>query len=73
MADEFDRANVTPQTGDATASAERMVEVTQDDLPLHCPMDGQALWDSHPRVYLPIEDTGEATCPYCGIRYRLRK
>jgi uncharacterized Zn-finger protein len=28
----------------------------------------------HPRVYLPIEDepNHEATCPYCGARYRLK-
>ncbi|MEW8497219.1 MAG: zinc-finger domain-containing protein [Candidatus Thiodiazotropha taylori] len=25
----------------------------------------------HPRVYLPIEKTGSATCPYCGARYQL--
>jgi len=30
------------------------------------------LWNSHPRVYLPIEDAGEATCPYCGAVYVLK-
>ena len=29
------------------------------------------LWNSHPKVYLPIEVTGEATCPYCSSTYRL--
>jgi uncharacterized Zn-finger protein len=29
------------------------------------------LWNAHPRVFLPIETTGEALCPYCGTRYRL--
>jgi uncharacterized Zn-finger protein len=29
------------------------------------------LWNSHPKVYLPIEQTGEAKCPYCGTGYRL--
>jgi uncharacterized Zn-finger protein len=29
------------------------------------------LWNSHPRVYLPIEATGEAKCPYCGAAYVL--
>jgi len=47
-------------------------EVSHDDLPLHCPMQGQALWNAHPRVYLPIEDTGEAKCPYCGAEYTLK-
>jgi uncharacterized Zn-finger protein len=32
-----------------------------------------ALWNSHPRVYLPIENAanGEAQCPYCGAVYVL--
>jgi uncharacterized Zn-finger protein len=25
----------------------------------------------HPRVFLPIEKTGEVTCPYCGAKYKL--
>lgn len=50
-------------------NARRRVLVTAADLPLHCPMPGMRLWDSHPRVYLPIEDAGEQTCPYCGTRY----
>jgi len=47
-------------------------EVTPADLPLHCPMDGMSLWNSHPRVYLPIEKTGQAKCPYCGASYTLK-
>lgn len=43
--------------------------VTQSDLPLSCPMPEMILWDAHPRVYLPIEETGKAVCPYCGARY----
>jgi uncharacterized Zn-finger protein len=46
-------------------------EVTREDLPLACPMPQMHLWNSHPRVYLPIEDTGEAKCPYCGAEYVL--
>jgi len=49
----------------------RVVEVSAADLPLHCPMPGQSTWDSHPRVFLPIEDKGEALCPYCGTLYKL--
>ena len=48
-------------------------EVTAADLPLHCPMEGSSLWDSHPRVYLPIENSGEEICPYCGTQYTLKK
>jgi uncharacterized Zn-finger protein len=35
-------------------------------------MPGMYLWNSHPKVYLPIEATGEAKCPYCGAEYYLR-
>jgi uncharacterized Zn-finger protein len=54
-----------------TASTQREYEVRREDLPLSCPMPGQKLWNAHPRVYLPIEQTGEATCPYCSAHYRL--
>lgn len=47
-------------------------QVTRKDLPLHCPMEGTSLWDSHPRVFLPIEETGQAKCPYCGANYTLK-
>ncbi len=53
------------------ASAERTYTVTQSDLPLCCPMPNMRIWDSHPRVYLPIEVTGEAVCPYCNAHYFL--
>ena len=67
-----------PDTAAAAASdgliepnAENIYHVTRADLPLHCPMDGMSLWNSHPRVYLPIEETGTAKCPYCGADYIL--
>lgn len=47
------------------------VDVTAADLPLHCPMPQQKLWNTHPRVFLPIEATGAAKCPYCGTEYKL--
>jgi uncharacterized Zn-finger protein len=47
--------------------------VTEADLPLACPMPGMYLWNSHPRVYLPIEPTGWAKCPYCGAEYTLKR
>ena len=55
-----------------TVNKARLIEVTAKDLPLHCPMPSQLLWNSHPRVFLPIEETGEALCPYCGTRYILK-
>ena len=33
-------------------------EVTRDDLPVHCPMRGTSLWNSHPQVYIQVEDHG---------------
>jgi uncharacterized Zn-finger protein len=54
-------------------NAHNHYEVTQDDLPLSCPMAGMQLWNSHPRVYLPVEKTGWAKCPYCSAEYTLRK
>jgi uncharacterized Zn-finger protein len=50
----------------------RVVEVTAKDLPLHCPTPAMQLWNGHPRVFLPIEKTGEALCPYCGTLYKLK-
>ncbi|MGB5260602.1 MAG: zinc-finger domain-containing protein [Gammaproteobacteria bacterium] len=55
------------------ANAENHYKVTHADLPLHCPMDGMSLWNSHPRVYLAIEETGKARCPYCSADYTLVK
>jgi uncharacterized Zn-finger protein len=50
----------------------KSVEVTAADLPLHCPLPSQKLWNTHPRVFLFVESTGEARCPYCGTLYRLQ-
>ncbi len=52
-------------------NAEHSYTVSRADLPLACPMPGMYLWNSHPRVYLPIEKTGWAKCPYCGAEYTL--
>ena len=53
------------------ASTQREYEVRRADLPLSCPTPEQKLWNSHPRVYLPIEKSGTASCPYCSTTYRL--
>ncbi len=45
--------------------------VGHHDLPLSCPLPGMYLWNSHPKVYLPIETTGQAKCPYCSTSYEL--
>ncbi|MHB1232368.1 MAG: zinc-finger domain-containing protein [Burkholderiales bacterium] len=51
---------------------QRYIEITPEQLPLHCPTSDMVLWNAHPRVYLPIEQTGEALCPYCGTLYTLK-
>ena len=30
------------------------------------------LLNAHPRVFMPIEKTGESLCPYCGTKYTLK-
>ncbi len=56
---------------DNQACEQRVYEITSKELPLSCPQKGQRLWDAHPKVYLPIEVTGEVVCPYCEAQYRL--
>jgi len=53
------------------ANSQHRYKVRHKDLPLSCPMPDMYLWNSHPKVFLPIEDTGEAKCPYCGALYSL--
>ena len=55
----------------AKSGNDAVIKVSRSDLPLSCPRPGEEVWNMHPRVYLPIEKTGEATCPYCGARYVL--
>ena len=53
------------------ANARDHYTVTRDQLPLSCPLPAMALWNSHPRVYLPVEVTCTAKCPYCGATFTL--
>ncbi|MGE5242564.1 MAG: zinc-finger domain-containing protein [Bacteroidota bacterium] len=62
----------TNEVKEIPANAQNRYEVTRADLPLSCPMPGMSLWNSHPRVFLPIEDTGQERCPYCGAVYVLK-
>lgn len=63
-----------PESSDDTlrpANTEQVYRVKREVLPLSCPTPEMALWNSHPRVYLPIEKTGQAKCPYCGADFIL--
>ena len=55
------------------ANAVNHYQVTKADLPLHCPMPGMAVWNSHPRVFLDVEREGHAICPYCSADYVLKE
>jgi len=55
-----------------TPNAENRYDVTQADLPLRCPLPDSSLWNSHPRVFVPLNDEGEGKCPYCGAEYHLQ-
>ncbi len=66
----FQKGNKMSST--ARESGKAVQRVTKNDLPLSCPRPQDELWNMHPRVFLPIEKTGEATCPYCGARYQLQ-
>lgn len=54
------------------ANAQTHYDVHRSDLPLSCPLASMAVWNSHPRVYLPIEaEGGKSQCPYCGSHFTL--
>lgn len=56
----------------SAASSKKEYIVHRSDLPLSCPSDEMVLWNAHPKVYLPIEKTGEEVCPYCGSKFILK-
>jgi uncharacterized Zn-finger protein len=56
----------------AKQPATQAIQVSRTDLPLSCPSPQTEVYGLHPRVYLPIEKTGEAVCPYCGAHYVLK-
>lgn len=36
---------------------------------LSCPLQNMSLWNMHPKVYLAIDASNEAVCPYCSTHY----
>ena len=65
-------ANMSTAAPRLPANAAQHYEVGPEDLPLACPSPKMVLWNSHPRVYLAIEQTGSAKCPYCGAGSALK-
>ena len=45
------------------------IHITEQDLPLCCPMNDTEIHNAHPRVYLTLDGNNEATCPYCNTKY----
>ncbi len=65
--------NTATQEGLAQPNAKERYEVTKDDVPVHCPMPGSSLWNSHPQVFIAFDEQGHGKCPYCGAEYILRE
>jgi uncharacterized Zn-finger protein len=62
-----------------TTRKEAVVELVAKDLNanggIFCPSAkaDMKIWNTHPRVYLDIAQSGAAKCPYCGTVYKLRE
>ena len=53
----------------ADQHAGQIHNITDEDLPLVCPLPSNSQWDAHPRVFLTLDEQGKAVCPYCGTTY----
>lgn len=53
------------------ANAQLVYELTEKEAAkgVSCPSDDVALWNSHPKVFLPLKTVGEHLCPYCSAKY----
>lgn len=60
------------KTKKQTSCSKKTYEISAQDLPLSCPTKDMSLWNAHPKVYLPIDKTGQETCPYCGTHFILK-
>ncbi|MDH5485824.1 MAG: zinc-finger domain-containing protein [Gammaproteobacteria bacterium] len=60
------------QVGLQQPNAKNRYEVQRDDMPVHCPMPGSSLWNSHPQVFIAFDANGRGKCPYCGADYQLK-
>jgi uncharacterized Zn-finger protein len=57
------------QQGLRTPNDQGRYEVTAADLPIQCPLRGTSLWNSHPRIYIALDEHGFGKCLYCGAEY----
>jgi len=54
-----------------SANTEKTYHVNSSDLPVSCPSRDMSTWDSHPKIYMEMSESGEAVCQYCGAQYIL--
>jgi uncharacterized Zn-finger protein len=66
-------SNSGQNMADVSTSKETVFRIKKEQLPLHCPLPEMSLWNQHPRVYLPIEESSRAKCPYCGTEFILEE
>jgi uncharacterized Zn-finger protein len=50
-------------------TAQKPIEVTAHDLPLHCPTKDAPLWASTRASSSTSRTAGEVVCPYCSAHY----
>jgi uncharacterized Zn-finger protein len=66
-------SNSGQSIAEVSISKESVFHIKKEQLPLHCPLPEMSLWNQHPKVYLPIEETGKGKCPYCGSEFILEE
>jgi uncharacterized Zn-finger protein len=54
-----------------TSTSNKVYTVKASDLSVSCPTKDSPTWNTHPRVYLDLSTTGEATCQYCSNHFVL--
>jgi uncharacterized Zn-finger protein len=58
-----------PEMDCETPNTHREHRVTEAQGPVCCPPPRECLWNSHPRVYLALDSSGRARCPYCSTLF----
>jgi uncharacterized Zn-finger protein len=54
------------------AKQQAPIELDGHELPAFCPNPAMPIWNHHPKVFLDVTKTGQASCPYCGTSYKLK-
>ncbi len=62
-------SSLEAQTGKNFNDRVRVAVQVNKTIPLSCPLPNMTLWNMHPKVYLAIDASNEAVCPYCSTHY----